>query len=42
MADVERVLRKLDDAREFARTFRFEITDAYRALIAAVEAMPAN
>ena len=40
--DLERVLRRLDEAAEFARTYRFEITDDYRQLIARVEAMPRN
>ena len=42
MSDLERVLRGLHDAEEFARTFRFEITEDYRALIARVEAMADN
>lgn len=41
-ADLERVLRYLDDAAEFARTYRFEMTDDYRQLIARIEAMPRN
>lgn len=40
--DLERVLRGLEKAKEFARTYRFEMTDDYRALIARVEAMPRN
>jgi len=40
--DLERVLRGLEEAQEFARTYRFEITDDYRALIERVEAMPRN
>jgi hypothetical protein len=40
--DLDRVLRGLEQAQEFARTYRFEMTDDYRALIARVEAMPAN
>jgi hypothetical protein len=40
--DLERVLRGLKAAKEFARTYRFEMTDDYRALIARVEAMPRN
>ena len=40
--DLERVLRGLEEAKEFARTYRFEMTDDYRALIARVEAMPRN
>jgi hypothetical protein len=40
--DLDRVLRGLERAQEFARTYRFEMTDDYRALIAHVEAMPRN
>jgi hypothetical protein len=40
--DLDRVLRGLEEAQEFARTYRFEMTDDYRALIARVEAMPCN
>ncbi|OFW13830.1 MAG: hypothetical protein A3F70_00570 [Acidobacteria bacterium RIFCSPLOWO2_12_FULL_67_14] len=40
--DLERVLKGLDEAAAFARTYRFEMTDEYRALIARVEALPAN
>ena len=40
--DLERVLRGLEEAREFARTYRFEMTDEYRQLIAQVEALPRN
>ena len=40
--DLERVLQGLEEAQEFARTYRFQITDDYRALIARVEAMPRN
>jgi hypothetical protein len=39
---LERVLRGFEKAVEFARTYRFEMTDDYRALIARVEAMPRN
>jgi hypothetical protein len=41
-ADLKRTLRGLEEATEFARAYRFELTDAYRALIARVEAMPGN
>lgn len=41
-ADLEHLLRGFEKAREFARTYRFEITDDYRDLIARVEAMPQN
>lgn len=40
--ELERVLRGFDEAREFARTFRFEITEEYLRLIAKVEALPRN
>ena len=40
--DLERVLRGLEEARVFARTYRFEMSDEYRALIARVEALPTN
>jgi hypothetical protein len=40
--DLDRVLRGLERAQEFARTYRFEMTDDYRALIAHVEGMPRN
>jgi hypothetical protein len=44
MADdeLDRVLQGLEKAREFAGSYRFEMTDEYRALIAQVEAMPCN
>ena len=38
--DLERVRRVFAKAREFAATYRFEMTDDYRALIARVESMP--
>jgi hypothetical protein len=40
--NLERVLKGFEQSREFARTYRFEMTDDYRALIARVEAMPRN
>jgi hypothetical protein len=40
--ELGRVLQGLEDAREFDRTYRFEITDEYRALIARAESMPRN
>jgi excinuclease UvrABC nuclease subunit len=40
--ELERVLQKLEEAKEFARTYRFEMTADYRALIEQVEAMPRN
>ena len=42
MGELDAVLRGLDEAREFARTYRFEMTDEYRALIARVESLPRN
>jgi hypothetical protein len=40
--ELERVLRGFKEAAEFARTYRFEMTDEYLALLAQVEAMPQN
>jgi hypothetical protein len=40
--ELERVLRGLEEAAEFARTYRFEMTEDYLALLARVEAMPQN
>jgi hypothetical protein len=40
--DLKRVLRGLEKARELAKSYRFEMTDEYRALIARVEGMPRN
>jgi hypothetical protein len=40
--ELERVLKSLEDASEFAATYRFELTHDYLALIEAVEAMPGN
>ncbi len=40
--ELERVLRGFEKAQEFARKYRFEMTDGYRALIERVEAMPRN
>jgi hypothetical protein len=40
--DLERVLRGFEKAQEFARAYRFEITDDYRDMLAQVEAMPQN
>ena len=40
--ELERVLRGLKEAAEFAKTYRFEMTDDYLALLARVEAMPQN
>ena len=41
-SDLERALKGLDDARAFAAAYWFEVTDAYRALILQVEALPRN
>ena len=40
--ELERVLRGLDEAVEFTKSFRFEMTEDYLALLAQVEAMPQN
>jgi hypothetical protein len=40
--ELERVLRMLDEAAEWAKTYRFEMTEEYLALIDRVEAMPQN
>lgn len=40
--ELERALEGLEKAAEFARTYCFELTDDYLALIARVEAMPEN
>lgn len=40
--ELKRALRGLEEAAEFARTYRFELTDDYVELIARVEAMPEN
>ena len=40
--DVERALRALDEAAQFARTYRFELSDDYLEMIEAVEARPQN
>jgi hypothetical protein len=44
MADerLKRLLRGLEKAREFAKSYRFEMTDDYCALIDKVEAMACN
>lgn len=38
----DRALAALDQAVEFARTYRFEMTDEYRRLIERVEDLPRN
>jgi hypothetical protein len=40
--DLEDVLLGLEKATEFARTYRFEMTEDYLHLIAQVEALPSN
>jgi hypothetical protein len=40
--ELERIRRVLAGVEEFARTYRFEMTDEYRAMITQVEAMPQN
>jgi hypothetical protein len=40
--ELERVLRGLEEAAEWAKTFRFEMTEDYIRLIERVEAMPRN
>ena len=40
--DLERVLQGLKDAEERSKSYRFEMTDDYLALIEQVEAMPDN
>lgn len=41
-ADLARALRGLQDAENFVKTYRFELSDDYLSLIEAVEAMPRN
>lgn len=41
-AELERALRGLENAAEFARHYRFEMTPDYVALIERVEALPRN
>ncbi len=40
--ELERALRALHEAVEFAKSYRFEMTEDYLALLAQVEAMPRN
>jgi hypothetical protein len=40
--DLESLLRGLEDAAAFAKSYRFELTSEYLALIDAVEALPRN
>ncbi len=40
--ELERCLAGLREAAEFAKTYRFEMTDDYRSLIARIEALPQN
>ena len=39
---LDRIRRGIREATEWAKTFRFEMTDAYIALIERVEALPQN
>lgn len=41
-SELERVRECIREAEEFARTYVFEMTDDYRALIERVEALPRN
>ena len=41
-AELERALRGLEEAAEFAKTYRFEMTPDYIALIEQVERRPEN
>ena len=41
-SELERCLAGIKEATEFARTYRFEMTEDYLALLARVEVMPAN
>jgi hypothetical protein len=40
--ELERARRGLQQAAEFARTYRFEMSEHYLQLIARVEALPQN
>jgi hypothetical protein len=40
--ELERALHALEEAAEFARTYRFDLSDDYLRLIAQVEALPQN
>lgn len=40
--ELERCLAGLREAAEFAKSYRFEMTDDYLSLLARVEAMPGN
>ena len=40
--DLDRVLRGLEEAREFAKSYHFEMTAEYHALIAQVEGLRRN
>jgi hypothetical protein len=41
-SELERIRRGLEEAAEWAKSYRFEMTDDYRELLARVEAMPQN
>jgi len=40
--ELERAMRGLEQAAEFARTYRFELSPEYLQLIGKVEALPQN
>jgi hypothetical protein len=40
--ELERVLCGLDEAVQFTKSYRFEMTEDYLALLAQVEALPRN
>jgi hypothetical protein len=39
---LQRVVRSLEEAAAFVKTYRFDLSDEYLSLIDAVEAMPRN
>lgn len=41
-SETARILDGLEEASQFAATYRFNLTDDYLALVEAVEAMPGN
>ena len=40
--ELEEVLRGLEEATKFAKSYRFELDDDYLGLVAKVEALPEN
>ena len=40
--ELKRAIRALEEAAEFAKSYRFEMTEDYLALLAQVEALPQN